>query len=191
LSAADQKRFRRADALVRSHASLIFDRIRWHVYAQSPKTARSAIAKDLFDYIPKFSTRTYPVEFADMIRRSVDQLGKKLLPVSRWRRLWSLLSKDPVLKSSANWLGRPFTDDELESRRARLRQARLHPFKSVLPAHLARELQVLERRFGAVNYARFTTGETKTIESRSPVPPAALATKTNAELVDYINTWKP
>jgi len=189
-STSDHRRFRNADALVRSHDSLIFDRIRWYVYGRSPKIAQSAIVKDLFTYIPKFSTTLYPAEFADMIRRSVNALGKTLLPASRWRRLWYLLSREPVIKRSVNWLGHPLTEEELESRRSRLRQARLGPFKAVLPVRLARELRTLERRFGAVNYARFTMGETKTVESRSPLSQVALASKTNSELVDYLNTWQ-
>ena len=112
-STTNRRRFRKADALVRSHESLIFDRIRWNVYARSPKTARSTIANDLFTYIPRFSTTLYPVEFADMIRRSVHALKKNLLPTSRWRRLWSILSKDPVIKRLVNWLGHPLTQGRL------------------------------------------------------------------------------
>jgi hypothetical protein len=64
-------KFRAADALLRAHDSLIFNRIRWYVYGRSPEVARAAIIKDLFHFIPVFRSRLYPSEFADMISRTI------------------------------------------------------------------------------------------------------------------------
>jgi hypothetical protein len=61
----------------------------------------------------------------------------------------------------------------------------------VLPAALAKELRRFEKRFGSVNYARFGMGESKVIQSRSPLPESELAAKNDAELIHYLNTWEP
>lgn len=184
---------RELDNTLREGRWWVFDRIRFHLYAQYPSLAKGWISEEILNYAGYAGGR-YGFEFQRMIRISTEQLGQALLSEIQLTGIFESIFNGPDKDEYKEFMGDQFSEEAYVGRKRYFQLRHFRPFASVLFGKY-KELydQLCAENPQALtddDFIAYHGGESKTGASRSARSVAELAALTDDELVSFLNDWE-
>ncbi len=171
----------------------VFRRIQFFLCAKFPDQTQNLCA-NFIKTNDSYSDGEYGVEFAEMCQIACSRFKKDLLPEQDWNDIFNKILSGPNKQRLQEFLGDKFTEENFIKRQAAFHKKQFWPFASVLFGDY-------DKRYKAVcfdvadsidlsDYATFSSdGEAKMIVSTSPTPMDSLSSKTDDELIKFLNEW--
>ena len=169
------------DKILRSEKWEFFKQWRTQLYANYPDLAKSWIRELILDY-KWYGKRPFGQKFWDMIKNACEKFGEELLTRDERTKIFEAIS-NASLKDKHN---PPYTEDDL-------RRTQLFPFESVLFGRYLSLFQKLKdmpiKKEKTPPCYTPTETERRSIRDRSPYSHDELASLSDKELLNRINSW--
>ncbi len=184
------------DRVLRNQRWHVFERIRQHLYALHPNDQTKPWIRELIlGYSDYAEGWTYPYEFQQMIKRSCECFGDKLLTEEERTGIFDLILSGPEKDAYREWVGDKFNESDFEQWTRECHHLQFRPFASCLFGKYASYYQGLnddesEDDVTDETYMSFRTSEGGTFTYRSPRSPAELSALSDEDLLGFINEWQ-
>lgn len=189
-------RFGELDSLLRAQKWKVFSRIRWHTYGRFPTTAKETMRQDILG-VKCYGDGDYGYEFAVMLRIAAEQ---RLLSHQEFQNIFDQILKGPDLiqhrERFVSAVGREPTEQEDQSFLNHVYLRQMSPFRDVLPEFPSlwqRYQQLLQQKkeVSEEDYCGIGRAVSYEVVPRSPVSVEELESKSDDELIRYLDIWKP
>lgn len=179
----DGSKIAQIESLLRSDRWELFARLRWQLYAEYPDSTLEFARRDVLEVLPHLGRIDYlhGFEFAQLLQRHAEKHGNAFLNIDEARKLIDTVFAGPVDEHGKL---------EAEVDRERFWRKQLQPLEALLTAADKQRIQQ-DRPISPNDYKPFHGGEARMIEQVSPVSVDALAAKPDADLWQFLNSWKP
>jgi hypothetical protein len=178
------------DEMLRSDRWHLFRRMRWQLYADFPDRTLGFARRDTIERISRMSelAARHGYEFAALLENHSAKHGHAFLAPDEVNQF-----ADAVLKGPVDEKGQQDADY-----RDRFYRLQLYPVRKLLVGDALRKFNEIVSTTGTADvppdvYKPFSLsgGEAKTIEHVSPLKEKQLAELSDADLWNFLNTWKP
>lgn len=170
----------------------VFVRIGNYLASKHPALAVEWIRKSVLKY-QEYAEREYSPEFAEMVRSITEQKMFSLFTSQELTPIFDAILNGPNKQRYKNSIGENYTEDLFERRQRFFHRAQLWPFEGFLFARYKEyfeELNIEGRKPTLESYGpHLGIGESKFIESRSPVSKDELIRKSDSEIIQLLNDW--
>lgn len=179
----DESKIAQIESLLRSDRWELFTRLRWQLYADYPESTLEFARREVLELLPHLGRIDYGhgFEFAQLLKRHAEKHGSAFLSSDEARKLVNVVFAGPVDEHG---------ELELEADRSRFWRKQLQPLEALLTAADLQRIQ-LDRAVSLNDYKPFRMGEARMIEQVSPASVDALAAKSDSDLWQFLNSWKP
>lgn len=180
------------DQQLREEPWAVFRRLRYYLYCLFPSAARQWITTEAIGYAG-YKHDTYGAEFAAMLRKAAEIFGEEFLSKAEREVIFKqILAGPPTAWLKEIW-GEKAVATEFARHQRRFWAKQLWPFEPVLfGEYLAtyRSAAPKDEPITAAAYSPYSSGETHSVQTRSPKSPEELAAMSDDELVAFLNTWQ-
>jgi hypothetical protein len=180
------------DKILRSQRWYFFARLRWYLCAQFPSISKNIIREGAIGY-DGYSNGVYGFEFASML-----QTGSKLnfFTDDELREIFQKIEQGPDIERYKERFGNNVSDEQVQNRKEHFFVSQLFPFAFVLPKFpdIFNRYKAYVLKYGEPqlsNYVKFRSGPAKFVPDVSPITAEELKAKSNEEILNFLNNWKP
>jgi hypothetical protein len=188
----ETKDIEQLDRQLRAAKWYLFDRIRYHLYANHTERAENWIREAILRY-DAYAKEQYGFEFQRMVRKAAERFGESLIPKDELQEIFEIIVTAPDKADYKEFMAEQFTEEAYRRRQDYFQLRQLTPFASLLFGKYAERYNALTASARALtddDFVRYGVSESKTGASRSPTSVAELALLTDDELVSFLNDWE-
>ncbi len=182
------------DQALRNSQWLLFKRLRQHLYANFPTKQVLPWIREFILGHEGYNNRDIHYEMQQMIRNACLKFDHKLLSKDELSAIVKSIKSGPPQAEFREWLGADYTDEKYQQRRHYFHRKQLRPFEPILIGEDAEYYQELSNEFKDDSleddsYAPYGEVKSGSVSEKSPIDAAGLASKSDEELLRFINEW--
>jgi hypothetical protein len=187
----DATEIEKLDDSLRNAKWYLFERIRYHLYAQHLGRAKSWIQSSILSH-REYGAAQYGFEFQRLVRMAAEHFGPSLAAKSDLEKIFEEILNGPDKDDYQRFMAERFSEEAYRRRQQYFQRRQFAPFATVLFGKYKERYEQLVANGAPTDddFVRYDGGESKTGASRSPKALAELAALSDDELIAFLNSWE-